>query len=140
MKKSLLIATFLLACLTSFGQQKSDGKSQYLLIVRFKTDFKPATDSTISVNIKHWQAFMSNLALSGAIAGGYRPSGDGATISGTEKTVANGPYVANNDVLSSVLIIKADNMDAAKAIAAKCPALELGGSVEIRPMLNTAGK
>jgi len=137
MKKIL----FFLACLLICSAVKAQtAKSQYLLIVRFKTDFKPATDTTISVNIKHWQVYMGMLGQSGAIAGGYRPSGDGVTISGTQKMVTNMPYVANNDILSSVLIINADNMDAAKAIAVKCPALELGGSVEIRPMLNTAGK
>jgi len=136
MKKIL----FFLACILFCVTVKAQTKSQYLMIVRFKTDFKPATDSTISVNIKHWQAYMGMLGQSGAIAAGYRPSGDGVTISGTQKAITNGPYVANNDILSSILIINADNMDAAKAIAAKCPALELGGSIEVRPMLNTAAK
>jgi hypothetical protein len=140
MKKLLLVAAFLFACMASFAQQKTDTKSQYLLIVRFKTDFKPAADTTISVNIKHWQVYMGGLAQSGKIAGGYRPSGDGATISGTQKVVSNSPYTSNNDLLSSILIINADDLDDAKAIAAKCPALELGGSVEVRPIMNTAGK
>jgi len=140
MKKLLFIAAFLCACLTSFAQQKAETKSQYLLIVRFKTDFKPATDTTISVNIKHWQAYMGSLAQSGKIAGGYRPSGDGVTISGTQKSIANTPYTSNNDLLSSILIINADDLNDAKAIATKCPALELGGSVEVRPIMNTAGK
>jgi hypothetical protein len=137
MKKILFFLACMLIC---FAVKAQTAKSQYLLIVRFKTDFKPATDTTISTNIKHWQAYMGMLGQSGAIAGGYRPSGNGATISGTQKTITNGPYVTNNDILSSVLVINADNMDAAKAIAAKCPALELGGSVEIRPMMDTAGK
>lgn len=140
MKKPILLATFLLVCIASFAQQKAETKSQYLLIIRFKTDFKPATDTTVSVNIKHWQAYMGSLAQSGKIAGGYRPSGDGITISGTQKVLTNAPYTANNDILSSVLIINADDLNDAKAIAAKCPALELGGSVEVRPIMNTAGK
>jgi hypothetical protein len=140
MKKQLLLAAFLFACITSFAQQKTEIKSQYLLIIRFKTDFKPVTDTTVSVNIKHWQAYMGGLAKSGKIAGGYRPSGDGITISGTEKVLTNAPYTANNDLVSSVLIINADDLNDAKAIAAKCPALELGGSVEVRPIMNTASK
>ena len=140
MKKLLLAAAFLCAFLSSFAQQKVEAKSQYLLIVRFKTDFRPATDSTVSVNIKHWQAYMGSLAQSGKIAGGYRPSGDGVTISGTQKILTNTPYIANSDVLSSILIINADDLNDAKAIAARCPALELGGSIEVRPIMNTAGK
>jgi hypothetical protein len=140
MKKQLLLAAFLFACITSFAQQKTEIKSQYLLIIRFKTDFKPATDTTVSVNIKHWRAYMENLAQSGKIAGGYRPSGDGITISGTQKVITSTPYTANNDLVSSVLVINADDLNDAKAIAANCPALELGGSVEVRPIMNIAGK
>jgi hypothetical protein len=140
MKKQLLLAAFLFACITSFAQQKTEIKPQYLLIIRFKTDFKPATDTTVSVNIKHWRTYMGGLAQSGKIVGGYRPSGDGITISGPQKIITSTPYTANNDLVSSVLIIKADDLNDAKAIAANCPALELGGSVEVRPIMNTAGK
>ena len=83
---------------------------------------------------------MGGLAQSGKIVGGYRPSGDGITISGPQKIITSTPYTANNDLVSSVLIIKADDLNDAKAIAANCPALELGGSVEVRPIMNTAGK
>ena len=127
--------------ITSFAQnQQPAAKSQYLLIIRFKSNFVPPNDTAVAVNIKHWQAYMGSLAQSGKIAGGYRPSGDGVTISGTQKSIANTPYTSNNDLLSSILIINADDLNDAKAIAAKCPALELGGSVEVRPIMNTAGK
>jgi hypothetical protein len=33
------------------------------------------------------------------------------------------------------MIIKAPNMDAAEAIAKKCPILEIDGSIEVRPLL-----
>ncbi len=140
MKKQLLLAAFLFACITCFAQQKTEIKLQYLLIIRFKTDFKPETDTTVSVNIKHWRVYMGDLTQSGKIVGGYRPSGDGITISGTQKVITKTPYTANNDLVSSVLVINADDLNDAKAIAAKCPALELGGSVEVRPIMNTAGK
>jgi len=38
------------------------------------------------------------------------------------------------------LIIKAENLEAAKAIANKCPVFELEGSVEVRAMMNVAGQ
>ncbi|MBV8389871.1 MAG: hypothetical protein JO080_08735 [Mucilaginibacter sp.] len=138
MKKLILLVAFLFACTSLFAQEKA--KSQYLMIVRFKTNFKPSSNEEIQNNIKKWQEYMGNLAQSGDLVAGYRPTNEGATISGKEKSTKPIPYVANDDLVSSVLIIKAENMDAAKVIANKCPVFELGGSVEVRAMMNVAGQ
>jgi len=138
MKKLLLFGLLLFAGFNLSAQQKV--KSQFLLIIRFKSDFKPASDDVVKTNIKHWQDYMGNLAQSGSLVSGYRPTDQGLTISGTDKKVNPTPYVANNELVSSVMVINAVDMDAAKAIADKCPVFEFGGSVEVRAMLNTAGK
>jgi len=138
MKKLLLFGLLLFAGFHLSAQQKV--KSQFLLIIRFKSDFKPASDDVVKTNIKHWQDYMGNLAQSGSLVSGYRPTDQGLTISGTDKKVNPTPYVANNELVSSVLVINAVDMDAAKAIADKCPVFEFGGSIEVRAMLNTAGK
>lgn len=83
---------------------------------------------------------MGNLAKSGDLVGGYRPASEGLTISGTEKSLKSSAYISDGELVSSILIIKAENMDAAKAIADKCPVYEFNGSVEVRPVMNTAGQ
>jgi hypothetical protein len=138
MRKLILLTTFLLAGSVLFAQEKT--KSQYLMIVRFKTNFKPSSNEEIQNNIKKWQQYMGNMAQSGDLIAGYRPTNEGATISGKEKSTKPIPYVADDDLVSSVLIIKAENLEAAKAIANKCPVFELGGSVEVRAMMNVAGQ
>ncbi len=138
MKKLILIIAFLFAGATLFAQEKT--KPQYLMIVRFKTNFKPSSKEEIQNNIKKWQEYMGNLAQSGDLVSGYRPTNEGATISGKEKSTKPIPYVANDDLVSSVLIIKAENMESAKSIANKCPVFDLGGSVEVRSMMNIAGQ
>lgn len=132
--KHLLTITF---CLFSFGLLAQQKQNQFILIIRSKADVKASAD-VIQTNIKHWQDFMGGLAKNGNIAGGYRPSNDGVTISGLNKTVTESPYVANGEVVSSFLIINAADWNAAKQIAAKCPVFELQGTVEIRPLQNTA--
>jgi hypothetical protein len=136
MKKFLLLAIVLFASATLFAQEKA--KSQYLMIVRFKTNFKPSSNEELQNNIKKWQEYMGNLAQSGDLVAGYRPTNEGATISGKEKSIKPIPYVADDDLVSSVLIIKAENLEAAKVIANKCPVFDLGGSVEVRAMMNVA--
>ena len=83
---------------------------------------------------------MGGLAKSDDLVSGFRPAGSGLTISGTEKSLSSSPYVSDGLLVSSVMIIKAANMDGAKEIAGNCPVYEFGGSVEVRPMMNIAGQ
>ena len=138
MKKLILLTALLFAGTVLFAQEKV--KPQYLMIVRFKTNFKPSSKEEIQDNIKKWREYMGNLAQSGDLVAGYRPTDEGATISGKKKSIKSIPYVANDDLVSSVLIIKADNLEAARSIASKCPVFELGGSVEVRAMMSVAGQ
>ena len=138
MKKFILLALFLFAGTALFAQNKV--KTQYMLIVRFKTDFKPASDDVVKANIKKWQDYMGNLIQSGSLVAGYRPANEGLTMSGGKKDLKPIPYVANDELVSSVLIVNAVDMDAAKAIADKCPVFEFGGSVEVRSVMNIAGQ
>ncbi|WP_426671793.1 YciI family protein [Mucilaginibacter sp. McL0603] len=138
MKKYFLLIALLFAGSILFAQNKV--KSQYLLIIRFKTDFKPASDDVVKANIKKWQDYMGNLVQSGSLVAGYRPASEGLTISGNKKDLKPIPYIADGELVSSILIINAVDMDAAKAIADKCPVFEFGGSVEVRPVMNIAGQ
>jgi hypothetical protein len=141
MKKLFLLIAICTIAVPAFAQQiVSSGKSEFMLIVRFKSDFQPPSDGAVKANIKKWQDYMGDLARSGDLVSGYRPASGGLTISGTGKTLKNDPYVSDGLQISSVIIIKAISLDAAKDIASKCPVFEFGGSIEVRPLLNTAGQ
>ncbi len=141
MKKYVLLIALAAFTLTAFAQQAATPvKSQFLFIIRYNTNVKPASKEAVQNNIKKWQDYMGGLAKSGNLASGYRPDNYGVTISGTGKSVKSTPYMSDGELVSSVLIIKADNLDAAKAIADKCPIFEFGGSVEVRPITNMAGQ
>ncbi|MFB9841558.1 YciI family protein [Mucilaginibacter ginsenosidivorans] len=142
MKKYIFLSIALAALTFSSSAQQviNPGKTQFLFIIRFKADFKPSSDEAVRANIKKWQEYMGELGKSGKLASGYRPASNGLTISGTGKSLKSEPYVADGDQVSSILVINAESMDAAKAIADKCPVFEFGGSVEVRPVMNTAGQ
>jgi hypothetical protein len=134
MKKFIVLSFLLFTGFALLAQPKV--KSQFLLIVRFKADFKPASDDAVKTNIQHWQEYMINLGKSGALVAGYRPATEGLTINGTEKSLKSTPYIADNELVSSVIVINAVDMDAAKSIADKCPVFEFGGSIEVRAVTN----
>ena len=54
---------------------------------------------------------------------------DGKTLT------TDGPFVAVKEALGGWLIFEADDLDAAIDLAARIPAARLGGSVEIRPLV-----
>jgi hypothetical protein len=140
MKKIAPLLAVLLIIVTAVTAQTNNpqAKHQYLLIFRFKSNFIPPSQTAVQDNIQKWQLYMGQLGQAGALVSGYRPAGGGKTISGAAKTVKDSVYVANNELISSFIIIKASGMDEATALANKCPIFEFDGSVEIRPLMETA--
>ena len=133
MKKLILTLIVTFFVINIFAQ--TDSTKQFILIVRYNAKMQQPSKEVLADNIKHWNEFMRGLAQNGQIVGGYRPSPDGKTI--TKSEVKEGAYYSNNESISSFIIIKATNIDAAQAIAKKCPILEFDGSVEVRPLLMT---
>ncbi|GAA5522180.1 hypothetical protein Asal01_02129 [Fodinibius salicampi] len=50
--------------------------------------------------------------------------------------VTDGPFVEIKEKLGSFIVVKAENLEEATTLAHGCPALDQGGSVEIRPFGN----
>ena len=121
----------------SLASQPADSIHQYLLIVRYNSAAAKLPDDAMNTNIQHWGAWIGQLAQTGKLVAAYRPANGGQTISGTAKTAKDGPYAGDKEVVSSVFIIKAANLDEAGAIAKTCPIYETDGSIEIRQITDT---
>lgn len=137
MKKLIVLSALicLIGTMSMSQTNNNSAKQQYLLIFRFKSNFVPPSQEAVQNNIKHWQEYMGNLAQTGKLVSGFRPSDQGKTITGTNKTIHDGVYVSNNELVSSFIVINAKSMDEAGEIAGKCPIFEFDGSVEIRPIM-----
>lgn len=132
----LLMAGLLITCAQGFAQQQGEADKQFMLIVRYRTD-APAPDAELmKTNGLHWGEFIGGLVKSGKLVTGLRPQQTGRTISGKDKSVQEGAYVADKAVVSSFFVVKAGSLDEATEIAKQCPIYELGGSVEIREVMN----
>jgi hypothetical protein len=58
--------------------------------------------------------------------------GDGQVL------VTDGPFADTKEVFGGYYLVEAENLDQATEIAARIPALRIGGAVEIRPTLGPA--
>lgn len=139
MKKNIFLVVLVsIASIALFGQTSSkSSKQEYLLIFRFKSNFVPSSPDAVQTNIKHWQQYMGNLAQTGKLVSGFRPTNEGKTITGSDKITKEGVYVADNELVSSFIVVNAVSMDEASEIAKNCPIFEFNGSVEIRPIMQT---
>jgi hypothetical protein len=56
-------------------------------------------------------------------------------IKDEETLITDGPFADTKEVFGGWYLIEADDLDSALEVAARVPALRLGGSVEVRPVV-----
>jgi hypothetical protein len=74
----------------------------------------------------------------GTLGGEQLQASDTATtvrVENGQTLTTDGPFMATKEVLGGFYLIEAADLDAALAVAARIPAARLGGSVEVRPLV-----
>ena len=84
-----------------------------------------------------WQAWFKDLTEKGQLKNRGVPldRASGKVVANEKKMVTDGPYIESKEVVGGFSIIEAKDLDRAAQIASGCPILEIGGSVEVRPVL-----
>lgn len=83
---------------------------------------------------KKWQDWVGGIAAQGKFAnGGLRLSLEGKVLK-AGGVVTDGPFVEIKEKLGGFIVVKADSLEEATTLAHGCPAMEMGGSVEVRPV------
>jgi hypothetical protein len=65
---------------------------------------------------------------------GHPLDGSGRVLRGSPTTINDGPFSEVKDVIGGFSIVEAASLDEASSLAQGCPILEVGGSVEVRPI------
>jgi hypothetical protein len=58
-------------------------------------------------------------------------------VTGDQLLVTDGPFADTKEIFGGFYLLEADDLDRATEVAARIPALRLGGSVEIRPIAHS---
>lgn len=69
-------------------------------------------------------------------AGGDPLEHPAKSVKGKERLVTDGPYIESKELVSGYYFIHADTLEEAAEIAKGCPVLRLGGSVEVREIMD----
>ena len=85
---------------------------------------------------RKWQDWVGNIAAQGKLTNnGIRLSMEGVVLK-AGGVVTDGPFVEIKEKLGSFIVVKADSLEEATTLAHGCPAIDEGGSVEIRPVFS----
>jgi hypothetical protein len=94
-----------------------------------------ASPEQMQKTMEKWVAWFKELGAKGHIKDpGHPLEGTGKVVKGKQKTVNDGPYAEAKDVVGGYMLIEATDLEHAVEISKGCPILEVGGSVEVRPI------
>src|SRR5215471_3044452 len=77
--------------------------------------------------MEKWVAWFKDLTAKGQLKNpGHPLEARGKVVSGSQKTVQDGPYAETKDVVGGFIIVEARDIDQAAEISKGCPILEVG--------------
>ena len=86
--------------------------------------------------MQKWMTWLKDLAAKGHIKDQGQPlETAGKLVKGKHKTVTDGPFAETKDVVGGYTLIEARDLDQAVELSKGCPIFEVGGSVEVRPVM-----
>ena len=99
-----------------------------------------ASPEQMQKTMQKWVAWFKDLGAKGILREpGHPLDPSGKVVNGKGKVVKDGPYAEAKDVVGGYIVVEANDLAHAVEISKGCPILDVGGSVEVRPVriLNT---
>jgi hypothetical protein len=114
--------------------------SEFVLLYRSSNEaYREAMGSPerAEQTMARWMAWFKDMREKGQLKDRGQPldRSSGKVVGPKSKTVTDGPYVESKEVLGGFSIIDAPDLHRAAQIASGCPILDIGGSVEVRPVM-----
>ena len=108
---------------------------EFMLLFRLpEQDPSKASPKEMEALAKKWQDWVGGLVAQGKfVSSGQRLAREGKVLK-PGGVITDGPFGEIREWLGSFCVVKAENLDDATTLAHGCPALDMGGSVEIRPI------
>jgi hypothetical protein len=95
----------------------------------------PSSPEQMQKSMEKWVAWFKELGANGHIKDpGHPLELTGKVVRGQQKTINDGPYAEAKDVVCGYMLIEAESLAQAIELSKGCPILEVGGSVEVRPV------
>jgi hypothetical protein len=113
--------------------QKDD---EFMLFFRGPCWDKGLSPEELQKVMGHVMEWFESLQRAGKVKGGQPLAECGRIVSGAKgRGVTDGPFAESKEAISGYLLLHANSLDEAVAIAKSSPTLEYGITVEVRPVL-----
>jgi len=94
-----------------------------------------ASPEEMQKTMEKWNAWFKELRAKGHIKDiGHPLEARGKVVKGKQKSVTDGPFAEAKDVVGGFTLIEAQDLEQAVQLSKDCPILDVGGSVEVRPI------
>ncbi|MCW3462996.1 YciI family protein [Chitinophaga nivalis] len=98
-------------------------------------DYSQTPAKEMEALTKKWQDWIGGIAAQGKLTQTGQRLGLEGKVLKAGGVITDGPFVEIRERLGSFVVVKADSLEEATTLAHGCPALDAGGSVEIRPVM-----
>jgi hypothetical protein len=110
-------------------------KSQFLLLFRHPQDGPDPSPEEMQQIFGQWMAWMKGMKAKGQFVVADRLEDGGKVLRGPAgSTVTDGPFAESKEIVGGFVIVTADSLADASAIARGCPGFAYGTIVEVRPI------
>ena len=110
---------------------------EFLMVFRRDPEISegPLSPEQLQAIMKPWQDWMGSIAAQNKlVSSGNRLAPEGRVVK-PDNVITNGPYVEVKEAVGGYIIVKANSLDEATALADGCPILARGGNVEVRAIV-----
>jgi len=107
--------------------------SEFAFLFRGRQTFSSPEQAQQSM--QRWMKWFKELGTQGLIRDpGHPLDSSGKVVKSRDKIITDGPYAEAKDVVGGYIIVEARDLDHAAELSKGCPILDVGGSVEVRPV------
>ena len=87
--------------------------------------------------MQKWVAWLTDLGQKGHMKDQGQPLEPGGKVvkGHQQKTITDGPFAEAKDIVGGYTLVEARDLEQAAELAKGCPILEVGGMVEVRPIM-----
>jgi hypothetical protein len=117
------------------SERGEDSMSEFVFL--YRGGERPAgSPEQMQQQMQRWMSWMKGLSDQGFLKDPGNPlEPGGKLVSGKDKVVTDGPFAEAKDLVGGYTIVQANDLGHAAQLTSGCPILDIGGFVEVRPIM-----
>ena len=110
--------------------------SEFVYLYRNGERMPAGSPQQMQQQMQKWVTWLKELTDKGHIKDpGHPLESTGKLVKGRPKTVTDGPFAETKDIIGGYTLVEATDIGEAVELSSGCPILDVGGYVEVRPVM-----